>query len=60
MTQILVPVKCETCIVGQWVGNTHSAEERIGFESRFMRGCFSFPEVVEEEVPDFRKLQQMK
>lgn len=24
----------------------------MGFESRFMRGCFPSPEVVEEEVPD--------
>lgn len=27
-------------------------EEKRGFESRFMRGCFSSPEVVEEEVSD--------
>lgn len=29
-----------------------SAEQTMGSGSRFMRGYFSSPEVVEEEVPD--------
>lgn len=34
------------------VNPPNSTEERMVFVSRFMKGCFSSPGVVEEEVPD--------
>ena len=60
MIHILAAVKasdrsvCETrqgSIVGDGK-SPNSTKERTGFESRFMRGCSSSPEVVKEDVPD--------